>query len=240
MSSGRVGSRSSYSRGPAELDGSAGDGRAAQIIAPMRDDDEMRDKDAAEFGAIVDSLVGGRCERTLATNTIKLRFNTQQDPRGRQYIWIDPPWALFEGDRGVTTSADYDEGHFAAWIELLQPMDSTLLEAWHEDDSGGSVFVFSHGYRLVVPHSFHGWRTPGTSTGMRPSQPLPRLDSPFLTRRLTKRPPRQGHGSTLGRSPEGRASIPAGSDNGPPFTGALTGQRMRRESLRSARTLPPV
>jgi hypothetical protein len=152
MSSGQVGSRSSYSRGPAELDGSAGDGRAAQIIAPMRDDDEMRDKDAAEFGAIVDSLVGGRCERTLATNTIKLRFNTEQDPRGRQYIWIDPPWALFEGDRGVTTSADYDEGHFAAWIELLQPMDSTLLEAWHEDDSGGSVFVFSHGYRLVVPH----------------------------------------------------------------------------------------
>jgi hypothetical protein len=46
----------------------------------MRDDEEMRDEDGAEFGAIVDSLVGARCEGTLATNTIKLRFNTEEDP----------------------------------------------------------------------------------------------------------------------------------------------------------------
>jgi hypothetical protein len=120
-------------------------------VDAMRDDYEMRDKDAAEFGAIVDRLVGLHCERTLATNTIKLHFNTE-GPRGGQYIWIDPPWVLYEGDREVTTSTDYDDSHFLAWSELFQPLNSTLLEAWHEDDSGGSVFVFSHGYRLFVPH----------------------------------------------------------------------------------------
>jgi hypothetical protein len=144
-------------------------------VDAMRDDYEMRDKDAAEFGAIVDSLVGHRCERTLATNTIKLHFNTEESPGDGQYIWIDPPWFLYEGEREVTTSTDYDDRHFLAWSELFQPLNSTLLEAWQEDDSGGSVFVFRTDTVLSCRTSLsQGSRIPGTSTGMQPRRPLPR------------------------------------------------------------------
>jgi hypothetical protein len=111
----------------------------------------MRDRDAEEFGAIVDALVGDRCERSLATNSIKLRFGADQDPRGGRYIWIDPPWTFWEGDREITSSFAYDAARFHAWSEVFQPLDSTVLEAWEEDGAGGSVFVFAHGYRLVVP-----------------------------------------------------------------------------------------
>jgi hypothetical protein len=66
----------------------------------------MRDEDAVRFGAIVDTLVGSRCKRTLATNPIALSFETQPSLSGRWYIWIDPPWTLFEGGSEVTSSAE--------------------------------------------------------------------------------------------------------------------------------------
>jgi len=113
----------------------------------------MRDKDAAEFGTIVDALVGARCQRSLATNSIILRFEAEQDPSGHRYIWIDPPWTLSEGDREIATSSGYTQAGFEEWSELFHPLDSTVLQAWREDGAGGTEFVFSHGYRLVVPRA---------------------------------------------------------------------------------------
>lgn len=113
----------------------------------------MRDKDAAKFGAIVEGLVGSACEPILATNSIKFIFDVDEDPRGRAYIWIDPPWGLFRDAAEVTSSAVYSDApdDYANWRTLFRPLDGAVLEQWREDRSGGSIFEFA-GYRLVVPH----------------------------------------------------------------------------------------
>jgi hypothetical protein len=110
----------------------------------------VTDADAAEYGTIVDSLVGCSCERTLATNSIKLRF-PGEGQRDRAYIWIDPPWALVVGEEEVATSARYDDAHFQEWSALFQPLDSTVLESWRADERRGTVFTFKTGHKLLVP-----------------------------------------------------------------------------------------
>lgn len=52
------------------------------------------------------SLVATRCVRTLAGNSIALRFGFQDDPEGTCYLWIVPPWRLMLGDGFVMGSAD--------------------------------------------------------------------------------------------------------------------------------------
>jgi hypothetical protein len=107
--------------------------------------------DAEKYGTIVDSLVGGACERTLATSSLKLRFQTHLDPGGRQYIWIDPPWEFLSPHGQVTSAADYDEKNFYVWANLLAPLDRTVFESWQVHDDGSVVFSFVNGYRIVVP-----------------------------------------------------------------------------------------
>jgi hypothetical protein len=107
--------------------------------------------DAEEFGTIVNSLVGGACERTLATNSLKLRFETDLDPRGRRYIWIDPPWEFVSPHGRVTSSAEYDEKDFHVWSKLLAPLDRTVFENWRVNDDRSVVFDFGNGYGIVVP-----------------------------------------------------------------------------------------
>lgn len=111
----------------------------------------MSDRDAAEFSPVVEGLVGSVCERTLATNSIKLRFKTEDDPRGEAYIWIDPPWAFLEGDRLITTSDDYDDEDFAEWSQLFRPLDRTVFQEWRQAEDAGTVFMFSNGFRILVP-----------------------------------------------------------------------------------------
>jgi hypothetical protein len=207
----------------------------------MRDDDEMRDKDAAGSGRSLTASLGfAASEHSPPTrsSSVSIRKKTPgaASTSGSIHRGLCMRGTGRSRHRRITTRAISQRGANCSnhWIQRCwKPGTRTTVV--------GASSSFRTDTVLSCRMSLsHGWRTPGTSTGMWPSQPLPRLDSPFLTRRLTKRPPRQGHGSTLGRSPEGRASIPAGSDNGPPSPGALTGQRIRRESLRSARTLPPV
>jgi hypothetical protein len=84
-------------------------------------------------------------------NSIKLRFSTEIDIRGLQYIWIDPPWRLLSGDAIVMTSADYAEENFQSWSELLAPLNRTTLIRWKYEDDGTTIFEFDKGYRLMLP-----------------------------------------------------------------------------------------
>lgn len=108
-------------------------------------------RDAEEFGAVVDALVGRRCARSLATDSIKLRFGVERDPRGTHYVWIDPPWALYAGDALVTTSEGYDPEAFAAWSRLLAPLDDDVLAGWTHSDDGAASFAFASGCRIELP-----------------------------------------------------------------------------------------
>lgn len=72
------------------------------------------------------SILGVPCALSLATNSIKLRFEPAPDPRGRAYIWIDPPWRLTDSGTIVTGSMDWPEWDGVEDPEVNQP----LWEAW--------------------------------------------------------------------------------------------------------------
>jgi hypothetical protein len=107
--------------------------------------------DVDEFGMIVTNLVGKGFERTLATNSIKLRFGTAVDPRGDHYIWIDPPWVLYGPDGPITHSGEYNEEGFKEWSQLFTPLNSNTLTAWKVLGDAGVVFYFATGHSLLVP-----------------------------------------------------------------------------------------
>lgn len=109
--------------------------------------------DSQEFGQIVDALVGKTFERSLATNSIKLRFGTEIDPRGTDYIWIDPPWELRSADELVTTSADYDDVRFKEWSQLFDPLNKDILKSWEAAENGSVIFSTGNGYKIVLPFS---------------------------------------------------------------------------------------
>src|SRR5262249_727136 len=88
--------------------------------------------------AALRSLLGKSCERSLATNSLKLRFDGAPGEKGRAYIWIDPPGRLSLADRFITGSGDWpvwdgvedpevNRPLWEAWCSLLAPLDRTTL-----------------------------------------------------------------------------------------------------------------
>lgn len=84
------------------------------------------------------SLVRMSCRRSLATNSLMLRFDFREREKGRAYVWIDPPWRLSHNGRFVTGSADrpawdgvaepeVNRPLWEAWCALFDPLDRTTL-----------------------------------------------------------------------------------------------------------------
>jgi hypothetical protein len=84
------------------------------------------------------SLVGVPCQRSLATNSLMLRFDFREREKGRAYIWIDPPWRLTAGGIFVTGSADWpvwdgveepevNRPLWESWCGLFDPLNATTL-----------------------------------------------------------------------------------------------------------------
>lgn len=108
-------------------------------------------RDAQEFGSIVNAVIGKSFERSLAVNSLKLRFGTHPDPKGTHYIWIDPPWEFHAPNGIVTTSDDYTDEGFAAWSRLFEPINSGVLASWNETADGVVIFRFENGYCIALP-----------------------------------------------------------------------------------------
>ncbi len=92
----------------------------------------------AALVTVLRSLVGVTCERSLATNSLKLRFDCALSDRGRAYIWIDPPWRLTLADQLVTGSDDWpvwdgvkdrdvNQPLWEKWCSLFDPLNRTTL-----------------------------------------------------------------------------------------------------------------
>jgi len=107
--------------------------------------------DAEQYGSIVNRLIGKPCERTLAANSIKIRFGTDKDPRGIQYLWIDPPWRFEFRGQCITASFNYDDDSFSQWSQLFSPLNRTVFRSWEIKQDGTTVFSFDRGYKLVLP-----------------------------------------------------------------------------------------
>lgn len=114
----------------------------------------MSQRDIDQNHEIVRSFEGSRCFATLATNSIKFRIG-DPDKKGR-YIWIDPPWIFFHAGSEITSSETYSEDTFREWCKLFEPLRDTVLEKFTEDECASVTFIFSSGYRLLIPD--HGIR----------------------------------------------------------------------------------
>ena len=98
---------------------------------------------------IINAFVGRDCERTLACNSIKLRFAEKG-----QYIWIDPPWFLDNSSGTVMRSDEYpgDAGEFEEWSEGMNPLNYVRLTSF-EYRRGSLVLSFNTEHKLIVPPS---------------------------------------------------------------------------------------
>lgn len=98
---------------------------------------------------IIKGFVGRYCERTLACNSIKLRFAEKG-----AYIWVDPPWSLSSLAGKVTDSDEYpdDAEEFERWSGSLTPLDGVGLTSF-EYERGRLVLVFSNDHKLIIPPS---------------------------------------------------------------------------------------
>jgi hypothetical protein len=97
--------------------------------------DDARDR----LTAALRSLVGQSCELLLAMNSIRLRFDFRSSPKGRAYIWIDPPWRLMVGDSLRAGSNDYPARDGARDEDVHR----SLLESWcaHLDGLDGAALA---------------------------------------------------------------------------------------------------
>lgn len=112
----------------------------------------MSIQDAQEFGPIVEQLLGQTFERTLAANSLKLRFGTQIHPKGTHYIWIDPPWNFLGPDGLIAQSShEYTKETFGQWAQKFLPIDHNTLTSWSMDEDGTVRFIFATGHSLVLP-----------------------------------------------------------------------------------------
>jgi hypothetical protein len=107
--------------------------------------------DAEEFGPVVDALVGKSFERTLAANSLKLRFGTHAGPKGTHYIWIDPPWEFHGPDGLIADSDEYTDENFREWSQLFSPLDENFFVGWEALECGDVVFEFASGHFVVIP-----------------------------------------------------------------------------------------
>ncbi|OZG70329.1 hypothetical protein BTA51_26810 [Hahella sp. CCB-MM4] len=104
---------------------------------------------------LISELIGHTCERTLACNSIKLRFGCEVDPRGTSYIWIDAPWELQTETELVTESLDYpaEDEEFKNWSNKLNPLNKTVLVSVIFTKGKDLQLEFEGGYYLYVPYS---------------------------------------------------------------------------------------
>ncbi|HEY6529980.1 MAG TPA: hypothetical protein VIZ65_14925 [Cellvibrionaceae bacterium] len=97
---------------------------------------------------IIEEFIGKECERTLACNSLKIRFG-EKSP----YIWIDPPWDLYCGEELLASSSRYPEANdeFQRYSDTLSPLDKNKLVNFEYTSEHGLVLHFLHGFRLYVP-----------------------------------------------------------------------------------------
>ena len=109
---------------------------------------------------IIESLVGASCERTLACNSIKIRFGCETNEKGSSYIWIDAPWEFQTRDKLLTESYDYpsheepnSEERFSKWSSILNPLNKTILKGVIYTAEKELELEFENGYYIYVPYS---------------------------------------------------------------------------------------
>lgn len=98
---------------------------------------------------IIESFLGKECERSLACNSLKIRFGEKHP-----YIWIEPPWAFHSNEGTITTSYDYPENDddFYEWSKKFNPINKVIFSSFSYEAEGDFKINFDNGYSIIVPH----------------------------------------------------------------------------------------
>lgn len=101
-----------------------------------------------EYLKMIKAFIGKECERTLACNSLKIRFG-EKSP----YIWIDPPWNFYCGDELITSSSSYPaaQEEFHLYSDKLSPLDKTKLINFSYTSENGLDLHFQYGFRVHAP-----------------------------------------------------------------------------------------
>jgi hypothetical protein len=113
-------------------------------------------RDFQQYGSALKSMSGKTFEVSLATNSMKLRFDPE-DHR-RRYVWIDPPWTIERagaviasgGDYPDPDEADYVQKHESWCAELQRLLSGTRLEMVSCSSEGTVQLGLADDLRLVL------------------------------------------------------------------------------------------
>jgi len=116
----------------------------------------MSTRDYKENHELLPPLEGRRCSLTLAANTIKLHID--ENRKGGDYIWIDPPWALLRDGATIATSASYpdpeDEDYQRRHVEWGSQFDDVFESHIHQISAtaeGALRIELDDGYAFDAP-----------------------------------------------------------------------------------------
>ena len=111
-----------------------------------------------KYENILEKFVGKTCYRSLACNSFKLRFESNNNQKYQDYIWIDPPWS-FEHRNNIITEAylcphykdlDY-KSRFKEWCDLFIPLNESELIEYKFNSDESLILYFPNDYRLYIP-----------------------------------------------------------------------------------------
>lgn len=99
---------------------------------------------------IIEGFVGNVCERTLACNSLKLRFSHK-----KSYIWLDPPWTLYRSDIEIASPDDCPEQSdaFQQWSDALNPLNRVIFTVYEYTEHGDLKLIFDNDLSLHIPSS---------------------------------------------------------------------------------------
>jgi hypothetical protein len=111
-----------------------------------------------KYEQILKSFVGQACYRSIACNSIKIRFGEAAKPAQQGYIWIDPPWSFIQHEKLITDAYScphYEEVdyklRFWEWCDLFHPLDESVFTGYVFLEDCSLKLFFDNSYQLYVP-----------------------------------------------------------------------------------------
>ena len=116
----------------------------------------MSIRDFQEYGTPLSMFSGRAFELTLATNSIKLRFDPEH--HNHRYVWIDPPWVVDRAGAVIASGADCPdpaepeyEKQYQSWCDRVSTLlKETQIDAVSCDPDGTVSLRLSRGLRLML------------------------------------------------------------------------------------------
>ncbi len=117
----------------------------------------VSERDWKAYGDIARRFIGQPLRLSVAANSLSLRAEVGLP--NAQYIWVDPPWSMWQGDKEIANGGQapepgdpaYDRQFTEFCDRLVDLRDSTLQDVRFIGDDT-TEFVFQSGLRLVAWH----------------------------------------------------------------------------------------